>query len=343
MTHPIQHCPRVAHAPYPIQSKRRRRLHVAALGAVAMTLLCGWMPAQATWPERPIKLVTGFTAGGGADGVARAVAEAMTKMLGQPVVVENRPGAGTTVAAGVTARAPADGYTLMLLTTTNTISPAMYKKLSYRADKDFTLIGSVARGPMLIGVSKASGIQSLQQLIALARKDPGKLNYGAGGVGTTPHLAALVLQREAGINLTHIPYKGGSETGAALIGGQIEVQFGTPPAMAPLASRTNVLAVTTAQRTALMPNVPAVAETVKGYDVASWYGIGGPAGLPAEVVTKISGALRAVLRDEQLRKQLATLGLEPYSTSPVETQHLYMSELRRWSDIIHKEKLRAED
>lgn len=311
--------------------------------AIGVALLLGSATASAAWPERPIKLVTGFTAGGGADGVARAVGDALGHKLGQPVVVENRPGAGTTLAAAMTAKSAPDGYMLMLLTTTNAISPAMYSKLPYNAAKDFTLIGSVARGPMLIGVGKTSDIHSLQDLIALARKSPGKLNYGAGGIGTTPHLAALVLQREAGMAMTHIPYKGGSETAAALIGGQIQVQFGTPPAMAPLASRTRFLAVTTAQRSALVPNVPSVAETVKGYDVMSWYGLAGPAGLSSEVVATLAKALGEVLQNETLRKQLGSLGLEPYTTSPRDTASLYLGELQRWGKVIKQEGLHADD
>lgn len=321
--------------------RRHRVRHGLAPALLALAAICP--PTFAAWPERPIKLVTGFTAGGGADGVARALADALGRRLGQSVVVENRPGAGTTLAAATVARAPADGYSLMLVTTTNTISPAMYRKLSYDPAKDFTLIGSVAQGPMLIAVSRQSGIQSLADLIALARKSPEALNYGAGGVGTTPHLAALVLQREAGIRMTHIPYKGGSETAAALIGDQIQVQFGTPPAVAPIASRANVLAVTSAKRTALVPNVPAVSETVKGYDVVSWYGIGGPAGLPAEVVNRMSSALRDALDDDQVRKHLTHLGLEPYITTPAQTQRLYLDELRRWGKEIRTQGLHAED
>ncbi len=322
---------------HPVRRHRRKLVPVL----LALAACCS--PAFAAWPERPIKLVTGFTAGGGADGVARALADALGRRLGQPVVVENRPGAGTTLAAGMVARAPADGYNLMLITTTNTISPAMYKKLSYNPATDFTMVGSVAQGPMVIAVSKDSRIKSLADLIAAAKTKPGVLNYGAGGIGTTPHLAALVLQREAGISMTHIPYKGGSETAAALVGDQIQVQFGTPPAVAPIASRANVLAVTSASRTALVPNVPSVAETVKGYDVVSWYGIGGPARLPAEVVNTLSAALRDALADETVRKHLATLGLEPYRTTPAETQRLYLQELRRWDKVARTEGLRAED
>lgn len=329
-----------AHEP-PRDCLRRRVGHGWVRALFALAVICP--PAFAAWPARPIRLVTGFTAGGGADGVARALADALGRRLGQPVVVENRPGAGTTLAAATVARAPADGYGLMLVTTTNTISPAMYRKLSYNPAKDFTLIGSVAQGPMLIAVSRQSGIKSLSDLIAMARKSPDTLNYGAGGVGTTPHLAALVLQREAGIKMTHIPYKGGSETATALIGDQIQVQFGTPPAVAAIASRANVLAVTSAKRTALAPDVPAVSETVKGYDVVSWYGIGGPAGLPAEVVKTISAALRDALGDEQVRKHLATLGLEPYTTTPEQTQRLYLEELRRWGKEIRTQGLHAED
>lgn len=275
--------------------------------------------------------------------MARALADAMGRALGQPVVIDNKPGAGTTLAASVAARAPADGYTLMLLTSTNTISPSMYKSLNYDAATAFNMVSTIARGPMMIAVSKQSGIRSLAELVARAKKEPGKLNYGAGGVGTTPHLAALVLQRDAGIQMTHIPYKGGSETAVALVGGQIDVQFGTPPAVAPIAGRATILAVTTDKRTELAPGVPAAGETVKGYEVSSWYGIGGPAGMPPEVVSKLSKAVHTALADERLRKQFALLGVEADASTPEKAEKLYAAELARWGAIVRSENLKAEN
>lgn len=304
------------------------------------------MPAlaqQPAYPDKPIRLVVGFSAGGGADNVARALAESMGRALGQSVVVDNKPGAGTTLAAGVVARSPADGYTLMLLTSTNTISPSMYKSLSYNPATAFSMVSTIAHGPMLIAASKESGIRTLADLVARAKKEPGKLNYGAGGVGTTPHLAALVLQRDAGIQMTHIPYKGGSETAVALVGGQIDVQFGTPPAVAPIASRSNILAVTTAKRTDLAPGVPAAAETVKDYEVTSWYGIGGPAGMPREVIGKLSKAVHAAMADQRLLKQFALLGVDAGASTPEQADKLYASELARWSVVVRSENLKAEN
>lgn len=317
------------------------RRALAALAAAAIAAFA--TGAQAAWPERPIKLLVGFTAGGGADGVARSLAEALARQLGQPVVVENKPGAGTTLAAATLARAPADGYTVMLLTSTNTISPAMYKSLPYKPASDFQMVGMVARGPMLIAVPKNSGIATLAQLIAAAKKNPGKLNYGAGGIGTTPHLAALVLQREAGIQLTHIPYKGGSETATALMGGQLDIQFGTPPAVAPTAGKANVLAVTTGKRTQLAAGIPAAAETVKDYEVVSWYGLGGPAGMPADVVARLSEALRMSLADPRLTQQFKTLGLEADVLAADKTQQFYLQELKRWDALVRSEGLKAEN
>lgn len=321
----------------------KRTQFILSCLAAAFSMAAAPAFAQAAFPDRPIKLVVGFSAGGGADNVARALADAMGRALGQSVVVDNKPGAGTTLAAGVVARSPADGYTLMLLTSTNTISPSMYKSLSYDPATAFKMISTIAHGPMLIAASKASGIRTLADLVARAKKEPGKLNYGAGGVGTTPHLAALVLQRDAGIQMTHIPYKGGSDTAVALVGGQIDVQFGTPPAVAPIASRANVLAVTTAKRTELAPGVPAGAETVKGYEVASWYGIGGPAGMPQEVIGKLSKAVHTAMSDERLRKQFALLGVESGASTPEQADKLYASELARWSVIVRSENLKAEN
>ena len=310
---------------------------------IAAAVLASVAPAAlAAYPNRPIKLVVGFGAGGGADNVARALADAMGRSLGQTVIVENKPGAGTTLAASTVARAPADGYTLMMLTSTNTISPTMYKSLSYNAATAFGMISTVARGPLLIAVAKDSGIQTMADLLARARQTPGKLNYGAGGVGTTPHMAALVLQRDAGVRMAHIPYKGGSETATALVGGQLDVQFGTPPAVAPIATRVNVLAVTTAQRTPLAPGVSAVAETVKGYEVTSWYGIGGPAGMPAAVVNTLAKAVHAALADERLRQQFALLGLEAAPSSPAQADKLYTEELARWAEVVRSEGLQSD-
>ena len=317
-----------------------KRLHSILFAAVA--LACAPLAAQAAYPDRPIKLVVGFAAGGGADNVARALADAMGRSLGHTVVVENRPGAGTTLAAGTVARAPADGYTLMMLTSTNTISPAMYKSLPYDAATAFGMISTVARGPLLIAVAKNSGIQTMADLLARARQAPGKLNYGAGGVGTTPHLAALVLQSDAGVRMAHIPYKGGSETATALVGGQLDVQFGTPPAVAPIAARVNVLAVTTAGRTPLAPGVPAVAETVKGYEVTSWYGIGGPAGMPPAVVGTLTRAVHAALADERLRQQFSLLGVEAAPSSPAQADKLYTDELARWAEVVRSEGLQSD-
>lgn len=319
-----------------------RKARTRCLAMVALAAACSAAQAAA-WPERPIKLIVGFTAGGGADGVARVLADSMGKTLGQAVIVENRPGAGTTLAASVVAKSPPDGYTLMLVTSTNTISPAMYKSISYKPASDFVMVGMVGRGPTLIAVPKSSGITTLAELIDRARKNPGKINYGAGGIGTTQHLGALVLQRDAGISMTHIPYKGGSETAAALLGGQLDVQFGTPPSIAPVLPKVNILASTMGKRTSLAPGVPAVSETVKGFDVASWYALGGPAGMPADAVARLATSLRTALADAKLQKQLNTLGLEPDAMSPLDATAFYREELDRWAAIVRKEGLKADD
>jgi tripartite-type tricarboxylate transporter receptor subunit TctC len=314
---------------------------LAALSFALAFATCG--VAKAAYPERPVKLIVGFSAGGGADGVARVLGEAMGRALGQAVIVENRPGAGTTLAAAATAKSPADGYTLMLLTSTNTISPAMYPSLPYKPASDFAMVGMVARGPIFIAVPRTSGITSLQQLLAKARREPGKLNYGAGGIGTTPHLAGLVMQRDAGVTMSHIPYKGGSETAAALLGGQLDVQFGTPPSIAPVLQKVNVLAQTMPGATALAPGVPPVSDLLKGYQVVSWYGMGGPAGLPPEVLQSLSRALRTALSDPQLRKQFDMLGLEAYATSPQEADRFYGAELKRWGEVVRSENIKPEN
>ena len=300
-----------------------------------------WMPAlraaAAQWPERPIRLLVGFAAGGGTDQLARTLGEVLSRDLGQPVVIENRPGAGTTVAATALARAPADGHTLMLMSSTNTIAPALYKSLPYDAVKDFRMVSMIASGPIVLAVPPESSIRTVSDLAAQSRAKPGGINYGAGGVATSMHLAALLLEQELGVPMTHVAYKGGAETTTALIGNQIDLMLVSPPTFAPVATRARAIAVTSARRYAGLPEVPTLAESgVSGFDVVSWYALAAPRGLPAVIGERLAMAVAAAMSDPKLRQRFAELGVEATPSTADEASTILAAETARWEGVLRK-------
>ncbi len=254
--------------------------------------------AQDAYPSRPVTLVHGFAAGGNADVISRIMADQMSKDLGQPFVVEAKPGAGGNIASAFVAKAPADGYTLQLLVGGHTVSAALYKKLPFDPVKDYAFISTVAKFPFFIAV-KAGSYPSLQALIAKAKDKPGGLNFGSAGVGTTQHLTGELLAQRTGTRFTHIPYQGGSATITALLRGDVDfiVDTGTVISSQAAAGVIDILAVSSRERWKLTPNVPTIAETVApDFDVISWTGIGVPAGTPAAVAGKLNAEVQARAR-----------------------------------------------
>lgn len=282
----------------------------------AVPLLLAAMSAASlaqTYPTRPITLVVGFPPGGGADAVARIVSDKVSKVLGQPVIVDNRPGAGTTLASDQVARAPADGYTLLLGSANLYGSDQLlYKSAKYDGAKNFTPISRWSSAPMLLAVKKDFAAQSVKELVALARSQPDKLSYSSSGAGVVTHLAALSFtQASGGLKMLHVPFKGGAPSIQAVGAGDVDMTFGTPPSVLPLAQggKLRVLAVTTAERSALFPDLPGMKESgVDGYDFTFWFGLFGPAGLPTDVAKKLFQASAEALSDPDVRARLEKQG-----------------------------------
>jgi tripartite-type tricarboxylate transporter receptor subunit TctC len=277
---------------------------------LALAVQAAFLFAQ-DWPQKPVKLIIGFPPGGGADAVARPIAEALSRELGQPVIVDNRPGAGTTIAAAASASAEPDGYTLYMSNASIYGSlQAMYKDFKY-AGKDFTPISRWTMAPLLVAVSNELGANSVPELIARAKAEPGKLNYASSGVGGGTHLPGVLFTKMAGVDVMHVPYKGGAPALQGIVAGETQLSFATPPSVLPLAraGRLKVIAVTSGERSSLFPDLPTVAEGgVPGYDYTFWFGLFGPKGLPEPIVNRLFEASRKVLQDPALRQTLEASG-----------------------------------
>jgi tripartite-type tricarboxylate transporter receptor subunit TctC len=280
-------------------------------GALGLTLSLGAL-AQA-YPSKPIRLLVGFAPGGAADFVARAMSDSMSKALGQSVIVENRPGAGSSIAADMVAKAAPDGYTILVASPSSiSVNPALNPKLTYTA-RDLTPVTKLTSSPLVIAANPHTGIGSVQDLIAQAKKDPGKLNFATSGNGSAPHLGAALFSQVAGVQMTHIPFKGGAPAIQSVVAGDTQITFGTPPSVLPMvqAGRLKGLAVTKRERTPLVPGIPGMAEAgLPDYAIEFWYGLFVPAGTPAPVMKKLFDAATASMELPQVKAALAREGTE---------------------------------
>lgn len=300
--------------------------------------------AQAPFPSRPVHLFVPYSPGGGVDILARTLGEAVSRAWGQSAVVENRPGAGGVVASQALATSAPDGYTLIVVASGHATNPLLYPKIPYDTFKAFTPISLLASSPNILLVRADSPFKSLGDMIAQARSKPGSLSFGHAGNGTSTHLAGELLKNLARIDLEAISYKGGAPAINDLLGGQIQMSFNNAPeALGQLEAGTlRALAVTTASRNAFLPNVPAIAETVPGYDTEVWWGLLGPAGMSAELVAKISHDFVAALNSEQVKERLAKLGASPIGSSPQQFDAKIHAEFEKWGPIIKAAGIRAE-
>lgn len=281
------------------------------LGSLAFAFAISGTAAYAgPYPERPIRLLIGYSPAGAGDTIGRFVADALSRQLGQSIIVENRPGAGSTLASAELARAPADGYTLGLGTGTLFGMDEYLYKVGYTPD-DFTPIMRLTISPLLLAVNKNLGVNSVDDLIAKVKSSPGKLNYSSSGVGGSPHMAALIFQDAIDGNMVHVPYKGGSPALQAVAAGEVDLSFGTAPSVLPLAQadKVKVLAVSTLSPSEAAPGIPPLAEQgIPGFDFTFWFGLFGPSGLPANVQATLAQATNTVLNDPSLREQLLSTG-----------------------------------
>ena len=306
-----------------------------ALGLALITLCVNAMGQ--TYPTRPITLVVGFPPGGGADAVARLVSDKMSRILGQPIIIDNRAGAGTTIGSDLASKAPADGYTLLLGSASLYGSDQLlYKSVKYDGARSFTPISRWTSAPLLLAVNKDFSAQSVSDVIQQGLQNPGKLTYASSGSGVITHLAGLSFAKATGIDMLHIPFKGGAPAIQAVAAGDVQMTFGTPPSILPLAQagKLRILAVTTAQRSVLFPALPGMAESgVKGYNYTFWFGLYGPAGLPADISKKLLNASTEALKDPEVKARLEKSGNE--SAPSVSSE-----EFREWALVegrFHKE------
>jgi tripartite-type tricarboxylate transporter receptor subunit TctC len=317
------------------------RLKLAAvflIGAAAASAT-GAQPGPAAWPTKPIRMIHGFIPGGAVDITARLVAAGMTDALGQQVIVDGRPGAGGTVGAAIVTRGEPDGYTLFLMASGHAASAGLYRNLPYDAVKDFSMVTLVASNPFVLAASMNFPAKSAGDLVRMARAEPGKINYGTGGVGTGMHLASLLFQNRAGIRMNHVPYKGGNAAPMALLSGEVPLIFNTPSGVEAhvRAKRMRVLAITTRNRFGLWPDAPTLAETVPGFDVRGWYAVAAPKNLMASRMKQLNEVVRESLKRPDIGGKLTSLGAEVAPTTPEAAQRFLASEVARWTKLIRDE------
>jgi len=290
------------------------------------------------YPTHPVKFLVGYSPGGAPDTVARMLGQRLSQILKQPFVIENRPGAGGTLATTQTAKAAADGYTLLVADIGQlAIAPYLFKELPYDPVKDFTPIGLAALAPMvLISNAKTTNIKNLADLIRTAKASPGTLNYASAGIGSIHHIAMEMFKSDAGLNITHIPYKGSSQSVPALLGGEVQLALSGFTAVVPFAKtgQVNLLAVTSAKRFPDAPEVPSLSESYKGYDYAAEIGILGPAGLAPEIVSKLSGAMKTALEEPEIREKLNALGLLHSWLSPQDYAENIRQNLKKFKRAV---------
>ena len=309
---------------------------------VLASLLLGLVGASSpvlaqAWPAKPIRLVVGFAPGGAADYVARVIADPLGKLLGQTVTVENRAGAGSSLAADFVAKAPADGYTLLIASPSSiSVNPSLNPKLNY--GKDLVPVTLVTASPLVVAVNPAAGINSLQELIAAAKAKPKVLNYSTSGIGSAPHLGAAHFSKVAGVEMVHIPYKGGAPAIQAVIAGDAQITFGTPPSVLPMvqAGRLKALAVTSAERSPLVPGVPGTAEAgLPAYTLSFWYGLFVPTGTPADVSKKLFDATQQVMQRADVKAALAREGTDvSVAKSPADFVGFLTEDNRFWARLV---------
>ncbi|MEO9101181.1 MAG: tripartite tricarboxylate transporter substrate binding protein [Rhodoferax sp.] len=322
-----------------------RRTVLTAMAAAAALALSGPAAAQEAWPNKSVKIIVPFSPGGSTDVVARIIGQKLSLLWKEPVVIENRSGAGGNVGAEVTAKAPPDGYTLLMASgSIPTINPLIYKNMAFDPRKDLAAITNVASGPMLVVVPESSSIHSIKELIALAKSKPGTLNFGSAGIGSQVHMAGESFADAAGIDIMHVPYKGESVAYTDLIGNQVQLMVGNIAAAQALlgGGRLRALAVTSKERTQQLPDVPTLAESgLPGFENTGWFGLFAPAGTPPAVLAKVQQDTAKVLGDSQTKQQLAVLGFTPVGDSTADFERAMDSEAKRWAAVVKNRKIQT--
>jgi tripartite-type tricarboxylate transporter receptor subunit TctC len=321
---------------------RRSFLHLAA-GAAALPAVSRIARAQA-YPARPVRIVVGFAAGGGVDIVARLIGQWLSERLGQAVIVENRPGAATNIGTEAVVRAPPDGYTLLLVSTSGTINATLYEKLNFNFIRDIAPVAGIITVPNVMMVNPSVPAKTVPEFIAYAKANSGKINMASSGTGSSLHLSGELFKLMAGVNLTHVPYRGTAPALTDLLGGQVQVIFSPMPGSIEYirAGKLRALAVTTAKRSDELPDIPTVGEFVPGYEASAWYGLGAPRNTPTEIVDRLNRDVNAGLADPKLKARFADLGGMMLAAPPADFGKLIADETEKWAKVIRVANIKAE-
>ena len=325
-----------------MEFSRRRLLRLAA-GAAALGTTSRPAWAQ-TYPSRPVRIVVGFAAGGPNDILARLIGQWLSERLGQPFIIENRPGAGSNIATEAVVRAPPDGYTLLLVGTPNAINATLYDKLDFNFIRDIAPVASLIRGALVMVVHPSVPATTLPEFIAYAKANPGKLFYGSAGVGGITHITAELFKMSAGVDMVHVPYRGVAPALSDLLGGRVQVVFTNPALLLPYirAGKLRALAITTATRLEALPDIPTIGEFVPGYEASSVFGLGAPRNTSAEIIDKLNKAINAALADPQFKARLAALDGTMLGGSPADFGKLIADETEKWGKVIRAAKIRPQ-
>jgi tripartite-type tricarboxylate transporter receptor subunit TctC len=321
---------------------RREFLQVTA--SATTSLLVPHVAQAQAYPSRPVRLVVGFTPGGAVDIVARLIGQALSERLGKPFVIENRPGAATNLATESVVRAPADGYTLLMANTAATINTTLYDRLSFNFIRDIAAVAGVMRGGYVVEVHPSFPAKTLAEFIAYAKANPGTVNMGSSGSGASDHMAGELFKMMTGVNLVHVPYRGAAPALADLIGGQVQVMFGSLPASIEYirSGKLRGLAVTTSTRSDALPDLPTVSDFVPGYEASGWYGVCAPSRTPVEIIDKLNLEINAALAEAKLKTRLAELGGATLPGSPADFAKLIAEETEKWGKVVRAANIKPE-
>jgi tripartite-type tricarboxylate transporter receptor subunit TctC len=297
-----------------------------------------------TYPSRPVRIIVGFPPGGAADITARMMGQWLSERLGQPFVIENRPGAGTNIGSEAVAKAPADGYTLLLVSVANTVNATLYEWLNFDFIRDIAPVAGLIRGPLVMELNPSVPAKTVPEFIAYAKANPGKINMASAGNGTPGHMAAELFQLLTGLDFVDVPYRGGARALIDLLAGHVQVMFDNLPTSLEYirAGKVRPLAVTTATRSDALPDLPTVSEFVPDYEVSSWFGVGAPRNTSTEIVEKLNTEINAGLADPNLKAQLTDSGSTPLAGSPADFGKLIVEETEKWGKVIRAANIKPE-
>ena len=321
---------------------RRKFLHLAA-GAAALPVVSRIASAQ-TYPSRPVRWIVGYPPAGATDITARLMGQWLSERLNQPFVIENRPGASGNIGTEAVVNAPPDGYTLLLVNAGNAINATLYEQLKYNLTRDIAPVAGIIRVPLVMQVNPSVPVKTVPEFIAYAKANPGKLNMASAGNGTPQHVSGELFKMMAGVNMTHVPYRGSAPALTDLLGGQVQVVFDTTLASIEYirAGRLRPLAVTTATRLEALPEIPTVSDFLPSYEASGWYGVGAPKNTPTEIVDKLNKEINAALANPKMKAQLADLGGIVLALSPAEFGKLIADETEKWGKVIRAANIKPE-